>query len=319
VEAMEKINAEKLKGLEDKIVDAEKNMGETEVRECMLAKAEYLCGISDFEGAKKWLGLTADKTVGLGQKLDIVFNSIRIGFFENDATLITQNIEKALSMIDEGGDWDRRNRLKVYQAYYHLSIREFSKAATLFLETLSTFTSYELFDYKTFIFYTVITSILSLDRVSLKEKCVDSPEIKTIIHEVPDLGSFLHCLYNSEYAKFFKSLASMADQMKLDRFLAPHIRYYCREMRIRAYAQLLESYRSVQLESMAKSFGVSIEFLDRELSRFISLGRLHCKIDKVGGVVETNRPDTKNAQYLSTIKQGDLLLNRIQKLSRIYY
>jgi len=111
----------------------------------------------------------------------------------------------------------------------------------------------------------------------------------------------------------------MADQMKLDRFLAPHIRYYCREMRIRAYAQLLESYRSVQLESMAKSFGVSIEFLDRELSRFISLGRLHCKIDKVGGVVETNRPDTKNAQYLSTIKQGDLLLNRIQKLSRIYY
>ena len=55
----------------------------------------------------------------------------------------------------------------------------------------------------------------------------------------------------------------------------------------------------------------------RELARFINLGRLHAKVDKVGGVVETNRPDSKNYQYQNTIKQGDILLNRIQKLSRV--
>lgn len=55
----------------------------------------------------------------------------------------------------------------------------------------------------------------------------------------------------------------------------------------------------------------------RELSRFIAAGKLHCKIDKVAGVLETNRPDAKNALYQSTIKQGDFLLNRIQKLSRV--
>ena len=88
-------------------------------------------------------------------------------------------------------------------------------------------------------------------------------------------------------------------------------------MRILAYSQLLESYKSVQLESMARAFGVSIEFLDKELSRFIASGRLHCKIDKVGGIVETTRPDNKNAQYQAVIKQGDLLLNRVQNLSRV--
>lgn len=62
---------------------------------------------------------------------------------------------------------------------------------------------------------------------------------------------------------------------------------------------------------------MSVEFLDTELSRFIAGGRLHCKIDKVAGVVETVRYDTKNSQYQTTIKQGDLLLNRIQKLSRV--
>jgi hypothetical protein len=35
----------------------------------------------------------------------------------------------------------------------------------------------------------------------------------------------------------------------------------------------------------------------RELARFIFAGRLNCVVDKVAGIVETNRPDNKNAQY----------------------
>lgn len=38
---------------------------------------------------------------------------------------------------------------------------------------------------------------------------------------------------------------------------------------------------------------------------------------QVAGVIETKRPDAKNAQYQAAIKQGDLLLNRLQKLSKV--
>jgi 26S proteasome regulatory subunit N7 len=55
----------------------------------------------------------------------------------------------------------------------------------------------------------------------------------------------------------------------------------------------------------------------RDLSKFIASGRLNCVIDKVNGIIETNRPDNKNAQYQTVIKQGDVLLNRVQKLSRV--
>lgn len=37
----------------------------------------------------------------------------------------------------------------------------------------------------------------------------------------------------------------------------------------------------------------------------------------VNGIIETNRPDEKNRQYQDVIKKGDLLLNRVQKLSRV--
>ena len=87
-------------------------------------------------------------------------------------------------------------------------------------------------------------------------------------------------------------------------------------MRIIAFAQLLESYRSVALENMAAAFGVTAEYVDRELSRFISAGRLAAVIDKVDGTIENRRPDAKNAQYSRIIKEGDVLLNSLQKLSR---
>uniref|UniRef100_A0A6B2L6T1 PCI domain-containing protein n=1 Tax=Arcella intermedia TaxID=1963864 RepID=A0A6B2L6T1_9EUKA len=312
-------NQLKLKELEDKIEDAVKNLGETEVRESHLAKSEFLCRTGEKDAAESAFRITFEKTVGSGQRLDIVFTLIRMGFFYDDKDLIKRNISKAKEMIQQGGDWDRRNRLKVYEAYYLMSIRQFKKSAELFLDTLATFSSEELFSYQQNVFYTVLTSIVSLDRVPLKEKVVDSPDVNTVIKSIPHLNDFLRSFYNSEYSLFFSSLAKITDAMKEDDYCSLHVSYFAREMRIRAYKQYLESYRSVQLKSIASAFGVSVEFIDRELSRFISIGRLDCKIDAVGGVVETIRPDAKNASYHSTIKHGDNLLNRIQKLSRVIH
>lgn len=79
-------------------------------------------------------------------------------------------ISTCSSLIEEGGDWDRRNRLKVYQGTYCIVIRDFKAAANFFLDTISTFTSYELMDYETFVRYTVYISMISLPRNELRDK-----------------------------------------------------------------------------------------------------------------------------------------------------
>nr|VZI36954.1 unnamed protein product [Spirometra erinaceieuropaei] len=131
------------------------------------------------------------------------------------------------------------------------------------------------------------------------------------------LVQYLDSLFECRYADFFLYLAAVEQYMHSDRYFAPHARYYVREMRIRAYSQHLDSYSSLSLESMAATFGVTMPFLDAELSHFIANGRLACKIDKVAGIVETTRPDNVNSQYQAMIKHGDILLNRIQKLSQV--
>jgi len=320
-EDMKAKNLEKIQEFDAYIEDAEKNLTEMEVRENNLKKSEYLCRIGDWEEAMAAFRKTYEKTVSLGQRLDIVFHMIRIGLFNMDHDVITRNIEKAKSLIDEGGDWDRRNRLKVYQGAYCMSIRDFKTAASQFLETISTFTSYELMDYIDFVKYTVLVAMIALPRNEIRQKILQGAEIQEVLHsnkpELVRVRSFVMSLHECKYAAFFKDLAEIETILKSDRLLHHHYRFYVREMRVKAYTQLLESYSSLTLVYMAESFGVTVDFIDKELHRFIAAGRLHCKIDKVAGVVETNRPDSKNAQYQATIKQGDLLLNRIQKLSRV--
>ncbi|XP_059286095.1 26S proteasome non-ATPase regulatory subunit 6 homolog [Lycium barbarum] len=317
LDSMRAKNSDELKKLDEKIADAEENLGESEVREAHLAKSLFFIRIGDKEKALEQLKVTESKTVAVGQKMDLVFYTLQMGLFDLDFDLISKSIDKAKKLFEEGGDWERKNRLKVYEGLFCMSTRNFKKAADLFLDSISTFTTYELFPYDTFIFYTVLTSIITLDRVSLKQKVVDAPEILTVIGKIPFLSEFMNSLYECQYKSFFSAFAGLTEHIKLDRYLQPHFRYYMREVRTVVYSQFLESYKSVTIEAMAKAFGVSEDFIDLELSRFIAAGKLHCKIDKVAGVLETNRPDAKNALYQATIKQGDFLLNRIQKLSRV--
>jgi 26S proteasome regulatory subunit N7 len=314
---LKKTNEEKLKQIEEKLEDAQQNLGETEISDALISKAEYLAKIGYKEKALSAYRVAYEKTGPLGQRIDMLFLQIRMGFFWNDNELTNKNIEKAKALIEEGGDWDRRNRLKVYQGINFLINRDFKSATPLLLDTLATFSSSELMEYKEFVKYAVLSSMITLKRPDLNAKVINAPEILEVVNDIPYLEQYMNSLYNCEYANFFKALANIEQQLKLDPVLFTHYKYYVREMRIISYAQLLESYRSVTIESMASSFGVSEKFIDDDLSRFIGAGRLNCVIDKVDGIVQTNRPDSKNAQYQLAIKQGDILLNRVQKLSRV--
>eukprot|EP01006_Ploeotia_vitrea_P037949 TRINITY_DN66190_c6_g1_i1.p1 TRINITY_DN66190_c6_g1~~TRINITY_DN66190_c6_g1_i1.p1 ORF type:complete len:416 (-),score=240.44 TRINITY_DN66190_c6_g1_i1:267-1514(-) len=309
-------NEKELAELDAKVEDAKENHGDIEVKNATLARADFFARIGDKERAIKAYEETLEITVGGGGRIDVVFALIRLGLAQFDMDLVRANVERAKQFVAKGGDWERRNLLKVYEASYLMLIRDFEAAAKLLLDCVATFTCYELFDYNRFAFYTVLLGVLTLDRPTVRDKIVLSPDILAVIREVPHLHPLLTSLHDCKYQQFLQSLADISEDIKTDRFLSTHFGFYVREVRIVAYRQFLQSYLSVTLQSMADQFGVPTDFLDAELSRFIAAGRLNCKIDKVNGVVQTVRADRRNSQYQDVIKSGDHLLSRIQKLTK---
>lgn len=264
-----------------------------------------------------------EKTGILGTKIDLVLAIIRVGLFYGDKLLVKKHVERAKTLVESGGDWDRRNRLKAYEGLYLLTVRSYNLAAPLLLDSLSTFTSYELCTYSNLVVYSVLAGSVSLKRVDFKSKVVDAPEIRAILgdgedklaalsgalsagpgaddavndensgtqaekaakttainlttlgtnSEQPDaemavdfspLATLVSSLYSGRYKSFFQALANVEEQfLTQDRYLHEHKNWFIREMRLRAYQQLLQSYRVVGLESMANQFGVTVDFLDR--------------------------------------------------------
>ena len=89
---------------------------------------------------------------------------------QSELHIVRGAIADARRLIDSGGDWDRRNRLKVYRAVHHLSIRDFKEAADLLIDSLSTFTASELMEYEEFVALTVLAAGVGCDRKGIKAK-----------------------------------------------------------------------------------------------------------------------------------------------------
>ncbi|EPE10391.1 26s proteasome regulatory subunit rpn7 [Ophiostoma piceae UAMH 11346] len=370
-QTLQAANEEELAALQKEEDEAVEQAGETEIQAVRGKRAEFYARVGDKDKALAAYEAVLENTGVLGSKIDVVLALIRVGLFFGDKFLVQKLVERATALVEAGGDWDRRNRLKAYEGLYLLTVRSYSAAAPLLLDSLSTFTSYELCTYSQLVVYAVLAGSVSLKRVDFKAKVVDAPEIKAILGDGEDkllalsgvisagpgadptadpatagpapgnavvnlttlgtgaeqaeaeaavdfspLAQLVASLYNGRYKQFFQALAQVEEQfLNQDRYLYEHKSWFIREMRLRAYQQLLQSYRVVGLDSMAQDFGVTVDFLDRDLAKFIAAGRIPCTIDRVSGkgVIETNRPDDKNKQYQDVVRQGDQLITKLQK------
>jgi len=315
-ELKEKNEAEKEKYKEQE-ADAEKNAGETEVLDALFDRARFFSRVGARDAAyAAWDAIVARPKVSAGKRMDAAMAKARVALFCGDLPGMKAALEKSAELGELGGDWDRLNRLKVYRAFYLVRVRDFAAASALLLEGVATFTCHELGAYEDFVQRAATLGVLHLPRTELKKQVVDGPEVLGVTRDRPLLGALVTSLYDCDYRGFFEALVALAPHFQRDLLLRAHHRHLVRELRLLAYRQFLEAYRSVRLAGMARAFGVSAAWLDPELARFVAAGRLPAKIDKVAGVVETNRPDRKNAQYRALVKRGDALLNRVQRLAR---
>ena len=217
----EKELQEEIKKFDAKIEDAKETAGEIEVRDFMLDKAEFIRNEGgDYPEAEKIFREAYGKTGGASKKMEILFEIMLMNIEKLDVDSIKTDVKTCKQLVDQGADWDKKNKLKIFEGVYCMMIRDLKTAAELFLSSVATFTCTELMDYKTFVFYTVVTSMVSVERKIIRKEVVHSPDILAVIREIPHLKVFLESFYNCEYKVFFSEFVEIIDAVKKDVYLS---------------------------------------------------------------------------------------------------
>ena len=285
---------EEIAKFDAKIEEAKGREGDMEVRDAILDKAQFIKDeAQDYPLAETFFREAYALSGGASRKMEIIFEILLMNIEKFDLDALKKDIATCKQLVEDGADWDKKNKLKIFEGVYCMLIRDFKRAADLFLSSIATFTCAELMDYKSFVFYTVVMALVTQDRKTLKIQVIHSSDVLSVIRDIPHLKKYTESFYNCEYRQFFEAFAEILDAISNDIYLKDHQAYYAKEMRLVAYRQYLESFKSVTIDNMARAFGVTQDFLDGELSNFIYNGKINCKIDKVSGIIESNRPNKK--------------------------
>ncbi|XP_044729020.1 26S proteasome non-ATPase regulatory subunit 6-like [Chrysoperla carnea] len=324
----EKLVAKMKANIDTQIIELDKyEKNEENTSYAWKKRLDFYLKIGDYEKAYQWAyEKSEDSTFSTNSRLEATFALFRIAYCDNcNVAAMGKSVEKAKHFIDSAehkADWTGRNKFKAYEGLYGLAVRDYKRASMNLTDCVSTFESYELTDFNKIVKFTVIASMIALPRCDIRKKIVNYGLIMQELNypQCEHLKEFVLSFNECRYGDFLRILAVTELVLRFEPLTYPHYRQYIREMKLKAYAQMLQSYSIVSLKRMAEIFGVTSDYIENDVSTFTASGKLTCRIDKVAGKIITANAGIaydRSLTYQNCIKRGDFLLNRIKRIARI--
>jgi len=93
--------------------------------------------------------------------MEILFEILLMNIEKFDIDAVKKDVNTCKALVEDGADWDKKNKLKIFEGVYCMLVRDLNRAAELLLSSIATFTCVELMSYKDFVFYTVVTALVT--------------------------------------------------------------------------------------------------------------------------------------------------------------
>jgi len=117
---VKEINKE-LERLDAAIKEAEEVKGDVDVRDAMYDKALFLKDVCKYEDeAEKMFRDTIEKSGGPSKKMELLFHILQMTIRDPNINIskVKKDVETCKKHVEDGADWEKKNKLKVYEGVY---------------------------------------------------------------------------------------------------------------------------------------------------------------------------------------------------------
>ena len=241
---MKQMNDSVIKQKQDEIASKKENGSDDDVLDLLISLAHYYYEIGDKENAISTYKSCLDYKMSNTLKMDLWMDILDVYLFHQSMAEYNEGIKTVKKMTDESGDWEHRNRLNIYLGVKLMIDGDFAKVAELYSTAIPTFTSFSVFPFNDLVKYAVITGIIHLSRPTLKSRLVEQSDVEMALLEMPSLRSLLMSFDECRYHDFFVALLELEPILKEDPYLRKHTSQLIEALRLKAYQQFLDSFKS---------------------------------------------------------------------------
>ena len=171
---------EKLAKADEKIENAQKNEGDLEIRDAYLEKAEIYQEAKDNSNYRDCILKALEKAVGNSKKLELNMMIMNNYYHERNFDKFLEFLKICQGLTDDSLDWEKKNKLSIYEGVSHILKRNMPTAADILLNSVNTFNSPEIMSFKELVKYAVLLGLLSLHRKDIREKIIQSSEVWSV-------------------------------------------------------------------------------------------------------------------------------------------
>jgi len=307
LESLRQMKETKVAELEnEKQRDAE---NESHIKEIDRKIAEFYCQTMDIKKGFEWTTRIMRDDVSLSFRMDVFLCRIRMGIIMGNKKIIEESAVEAMDACERGCDWDRRNRFKVYNGLLCLMRGKFDEAGIMLSDSLPSYDADEAMDYWRAVRYVIFCGALTFERPDLLKRILQNADV--VGNNEEEGMRIIRSLHECHYSNFMKELCAFCRIINDDVFVGKYVNMFCREMKLRVYGQILESYRSMHIEKMAEALGLGVEYVEKDLGEFIIEERLWSRIDRIERVIEMKERSSMDVS--SVINEGSDVIRRIKR------
>ena len=202
--------SDELAKLDERIKQAQDDGDDVQLRDAYVAKAELYVTAQQYTDAIEQYNLALAKTAGAQKKLEYQLAVLHIYFTLADFARFGDQLELCKRLNEEGGDWEKKNKLLVYEGLWLIKKRQLESAAVILLSCVNTFNAPEILPFEQLVFYGVALGMVTLQRKELKGKVIDNSDIVGVLREDAVLYDYLFSLYERRYSDFFGNLSELS-------------------------------------------------------------------------------------------------------------
>lgn len=168
-------------------------------------------------------------------------------------------------------------------------------------------------------FYCIMSGLMTYSRKMFKEDYYSKPYFRILLENFPDMMDLGSTYINFDFDKYFALLNQFYADFSHDYYFSSQLPSMIQKCKKKVMVTYIIPYKTVDLNEMAESFGMSLEDTERAVAELIVSNEIKARIDSFNKILYTKKQNVKLESFKKAVTVGKDFIQGMESMMLKYH